>query len=65
MVEFKDYIDNKGRELNIFCGEEGWIVKFGGICHYIENQDGFDKNLEAVTKYVREFFGEVKEKLAV
>ena len=64
MIALKDYIDKKGRELNVFCGEDGWIVKFGGVSHYVENEDGFDKNLEKVMEYIKGFFGDVKEKVA-
>ena len=61
MIIVNDLVDKKGRNLSVFCGEDGWIVKFGGVCHYVENQDGFDKNLEKVTEHIKEFFGDVRE----
>ena len=61
MIIVKDLVDRKGRELKVFCGEDGWIVKYGGVCHYVENQDGFDKNIEKVMEHINSFFGEVNE----
>ena len=62
MIKVQDFVDRKGRDLSIFCGEDGWIVKFGSVSHYVENNEGFEKNLSKVMEHVKSFFGDVKEK---
>lgn len=62
MIAIKDLVDKKGRELNVFCGEDGWIIKYGAMSHYVENNDGFDKNFKQVMEHINSFFGEVEEK---
>ena len=61
MVKSDEFIDKRGRKLEVICGENGWIVKFDGGSHYVENDDGFDQNYKAVSKHIKEIFGEVED----
>lgn len=61
MVITKDFIDKRGREINMFCGEEGWRVKFKDELHFLEEDIGCEENLKRAMKHIKDFFGDVKE----